>query len=56
MCVCVCVGVSVYMEEYNNSIQEKLPLIIGSAGAAVVFLRAGVAIIRGGYRSGCPAP
>ncbi|KAI4878334.1 hypothetical protein NFI96_010155 [Prochilodus magdalenae] len=32
-------------EEYNTSIQEKLPLIIGSAAAGVVFLIALVVII-----------
>lgn len=26
------------VEEYNSSIQEKLPLIIGSAAAGVVFI------------------
>lgn len=32
-------------EEYNTSIQEKLPLIIGSAAAGLVFLIAVVVII-----------
>lgn len=26
------------LEEYNSNIQEKLPLIIGSAAAGVVFI------------------
>lgn len=47
--VCRCnVGVlcvSVSTEEYNTSIQEKLPLIIGSAAAGLVFLIALVVII-----------
>lgn len=34
-----------YIEEYNTSIQEKLPLIIGSAAAGLVFLIAVVVII-----------
>lgn len=37
--------VSVPAEEYNTSIQEKLPLIIGSAAAGLVFLIALVVII-----------
>lgn len=41
--LCVCVSVSA--EEYNTSIQEKLPLIIGSAAAGLVFLIALVVII-----------
>lgn len=32
-------------EEYNSSLQEKLPLIIGSAAAGVVFLIAVVVLI-----------
>lgn len=39
----LCVPVSA--EEYNTSIQEKLPLIIGSAAAGLVFLIALVVII-----------
>lgn len=39
----VCVGFCA--EEYNTSIQEKLPLIIGSAAAGLVFLIALVVII-----------
>lgn len=35
----------VFTEEYNTSIQEKLPLIIGSAAAGMVFLIAVVVII-----------
>lgn len=35
----------VFTEEYNTSIQEKLPLIIGSAAAGLVFLIALVVII-----------
>lgn len=34
-----------FVEEYNTSIQEKLPLIIGSAAAGLVFLIAVVVII-----------
>jgi len=37
--------VCVPTEEYNTSIQEKLPLIIGSAAAGLVFLIAVVVII-----------
>lgn len=33
------------IEEYNTSIQEKLPLIIGSAAAGLVFLIAVVVIV-----------
>lgn len=29
---------SVILEEYNSNIQEKLPLIIGSAAAGLVFI------------------
>lgn len=36
---------SVSEEEYNSSLQEKLPLIIGSAAAGVVFLIAVVVLI-----------
>lgn len=50
--VWVCVHGSTFMyvfllstEEYNTSIQEKLPLIIGSAAAGLVFLIAVVVII-----------
>lgn len=39
--VCVCL----ITEEYNTSIQEKLPLIIGSAAAGLVFLIAVVVIV-----------
>lgn len=39
------VYVCVFIEEYNTSIQEKLPLIIGSAAAGLVFLIALVVII-----------
>lgn len=50
MCVCMCVLVLMHVfsltpEEYNTSIQEKLPLIIGSAAAGLVFLIAVVVII-----------
>uniref|UniRef100_A0A3B5MBI6 receptor protein-tyrosine kinase n=1 Tax=Xiphophorus couchianus TaxID=32473 RepID=A0A3B5MBI6_9TELE len=38
-------GFGRYSEEYNTSIQEKLPLIIGSAAAGLVFLIALVVII-----------
>lgn len=37
--------VCISTEEYNTSIQEKLPLIIGSAAAGLVFLIALVVII-----------
>lgn len=41
-----CVGfLFSFIEEYNTSIQEKLPLIIGSAAAGLVFLIAVVVII-----------
>ena len=49
--VCVCLALCLCMcfffltEEYNTSIQEKLPLIIGSAAAGLVFLIAVVVII-----------
>jgi len=33
------------IDEYNSSLQEKLPLIIGSAAAGVVFLIAVVVLI-----------
>lgn len=47
LCVCdyVCFSSSSFTEEYNTSIQEKLPLIIGSAAAGLVFLIAVVVII-----------
>jgi len=51
LCVYVCTWHYVYLyifsftEEYNTSIQEKLPLIIGSAAAGLVFLIAVVVII-----------
>lgn len=41
----VCFFVVFLTEEYNTSIQEKLPLIIGSAAAGLVFLIAVVVII-----------
>lgn len=44
MALCLCV-LLVFTEEYNTSIQEKLPLIIGSAAAGLVFLIAVVVII-----------
>ena len=58
VCVCVCVRVCVRVstEEYNTSIQEKLPLIIGSAAVGLVFLIAVVVIIIVCNRSVCPAP
>lgn len=50
--LCVCAHCLLFMyvfllfiEEYNTSIQEKLPLIIGSAAAGLVFLIAVVVII-----------
>lgn len=33
------------VEEYNSSIQEKLPLIIGAAAAGVVFIIAIIVLI-----------
>jgi len=50
VCVCVCVTLLLLLlllpiEEYNTSIQEKLPLIIGSAAAGLVFLLAVVVIV-----------
>lgn len=44
----ICVYLYIFFlstEEYNTSIQEKLPLIIGSAAAGLVFLIAVVVII-----------
>lgn len=45
VCDYVCFSSSSFTEEYNTSIQEKLPLIIGSAAAGLVFLIAVVVII-----------
>lgn len=61
--VCVYPWLRVYIyfflistEEYNTSIQEKLPLIIGSAAAGLVFLIAVVVIIIVCNRWVNPAP